>query len=720
MLTLAAVLLLSAAPPRPAPGEVTLPLRDYLALIERIEANDAAQTAARTRAEPAVAEVVSQRLAVTLGDQDADLSATFEVEVGGDVQQPVGLPLAGLAHKLVVEPAGSAAVDKAEGGLKLVAPVAGRYRVLVSGKAPLVQKDGVDSLALAPMVAPVAELEVSMPAGRKWRCAGAVVADDRTTEGRRVLRLSLPRGKAAAFETRRDVRPAETPKAIANAVVVTILNVGRDGLRRHDVALYEVVRGEVASHSIALPASVEAERVVTEEGESTPWVDGRTLRVERAKKLTGTGFLAIASSPELTPKVPLEPIGVDAQVRARYLAVGSDIAARFEPAPAESWMRVDVTDLPAAVRDAARSLGLVAAWRLRSVDAPGEIAISALPAPKQLSGLIRERRTLTLLTVEGTLVHRDLMSYEGRDEAVEVVVPPGATIWSTQVNNIPVRPLERSGRTVIPVGVASGPLAQVEVVVVQQSAVPAGRSTLSLTLPEIATPVLAHEWRLMLPERNRYRYVSGDLRRSVALSPGAMASDEAPRDRGTAISTRGVETGWRGDSVVSGRVFDRTTATVSGATLTLTNQATGQAAQTKSDTQGEFAFRSLPPGHYSLAAEMPGFKKRQYSMNVGMSAQRTVAVTLEVAAMEETIMVMAAPPSLADVEKDRRDAEREERKAQAARQYQDEVSQLKQGLVGGVKPLPVTIPQAGKVLRLTGSLPPPIVHAELAVKAPKK
>jgi hypothetical protein len=716
MLPLAAVLLLVAVPPEPVPGSVKLPLRDYLALIERIEANDAAQTAARAHAEPTVAEVISQHLTLVLGDQDADFDAVFDVEVGGDVRKPVDLPLTGLVRKVVVQPAGSAAVDKAEGGLRLIAPTPGRYRVLASGKAPLAQQGGVDNLALAPMVAPVAELEVSMPAGRAWRCQGAVVAEDQTAGDRRVLRLALPRGDAATFETRRDVRSAEAPKAIAHAVVVTILNVGRDGLRRHDLALYEVVRGEVAAHAIELPESVEPDRVVTDEGESAPWMDGRTLRVARTKKLTGTGFLAVASSPELKPQVPLESIGVDAQVRARYLAVGSDVAARFAPTPADSWMRVDVTDLPAAVRDAARTLGLVAAWRLRSTDTPGQLAVETLPAPHQASGLIRERRTLTLLTDEGTLVHRDVLSYEGRDDAVEIVVPQGATIWSTQVNAIPVRPLERAGRTVIPIGVASGGVAEVEVVVVQQDDVPAGRSTLDLALPELTVPVLDHEWRLMLPERNRYKYLGGDLRRFLA-GPGGRPPDEL----GATVRNRGIDTGWGGTSVVSGRVYDAQRAIVPGTSVVLTSLSTGLSRSVTADRNGEFAFRSVPAGRYRLRCALTGFKTEDRPLTVRSGVGRSVAVTMDVGTVMETITVTADTlPSVSQVESGRRGVEREARKAEADREYRDQISQLKQGLVGGVKPLPVTIPQTGKVLSLSGSLPPPVVRARLAVKAPKK
>ena len=41
--------------------------------------------------------------------------------------------------------------------------------------------------------------------------------------------------------------------------------------------------------------------------------------------------------------------------------------------------------------------------------------------------------------------------------------------------------------------------------------------------------------------------------------------------------------------------------------------------------------------------------------------------------------------------------------------FREEVEGLQQGLVGGVKPLRVSIPESGKVLGFSGVLPPPRV-----------
>ena len=52
--------------------------------------------------------------------------------------------------------------------------------------------------------------------------------------------------------------------------------------------------------------------------------------------------------------------------------------------------------------------------------------------------------------------------------------------------------------------------------------------------------------------------------------------------------------------------------------------------------------------------------------------------------------------------------------------FEEEAASLKQGLVSGVKPLNVAIPETGKLLLLTAVLPPAQVGAELEVKAKKR
>lgn len=63
------------------------------------------------------------------------------------------------------------------------------------------------------------------------------------------------------------------------------------------------------------------------------------------------------------------------------------------------------------------------------------------------------------------------------------------------------------------------------------------------------------------------------------------------------------------NGVIQGTVRDDSGAIVVGATVKLTDQATNQSRQQKSDAEGIFVFRALPYGQYALEVEQSGFKK---------------------------------------------------------------------------------------------------------------
>jgi hypothetical protein len=214
------------------------------------------------------------------------------------------------------------------------------------------------------------------------------------------------------------------------------------------------------------------------------------------------------------------------------------------------------------------------------------------------------RETTTLITLDGTLLHRDRITLRpgAIGTALDLTLPAGSTLWSARVDGVPVRPLERgSGKIAVPLGFDTGRDAVVEVVSVQEKAVPKGRSELALDVPRVAVPVLEHRWRLLLPDGARYRYRSGDLRPAVMRRPEPSAADEA---------------------VLS----------VDGAVIT------DQAAS------------GSPPTYYDFDA------------------------------------------------------------------FKEMATTLRKGLVGGVKPLPIAIPESGKLLLLSGVLPPERIGVELEVK----
>ncbi|HEY6323870.1 MAG TPA: carboxypeptidase-like regulatory domain-containing protein [Thermoanaerobaculia bacterium] len=851
LLTLAALLAVMgpaaaqppAAPVAPRSGEVSLALADYLALTESAERAERARAAAKLRQEPPLAEVVAQRTTVEIdgiggsdgsdgsgragaaGEGEARLVSELEVLVQGHPQSRLALPLAGVALAVEVQPAAgtgaggagaagrshaaaaagpaatatttttattSAMVDgggAATPGLYLVAAEPGRYTVHARSRARFASVHGESRVTLTPIVAPVAVLEIALPAGLAWECPGTVVVEDRVEGGRRHLRLSAGRGLEPVLSLRRQVAGDETAALLAQDDVVTLLQLRPEGLRRHDVVLYEVTRGGLADLVVDLPPGLEVERAGTDEGEVQPVVEGNRLVVHRRRRLQGSGFLVLTSRPAVTAGLlPLGLITPEPPPRARFLAAAASVPGSMEPQPAASWARVDLGDLPRTLGDTLAQLDVIAAWRHEERSAAGPsppAAVQVITAPQAaaLETVVRRRLTTTLLTVDGTLLHLDRFELAQAGEALALTLPAGATLWSAAVDGQPVRPLAAGAGLAVPLGAGGARL--VEVVAVLDKVVAKGRSQLAFELAQVRVPVLEHRWRLLLPENARYRFRAADLRpvpeteaprAAAAAGSQAMAgSGQASGDRARPPTARdpwtilqatpgvlvdgvnvgGNVSGQQGIYIGSaayfdngsgnqqgrtptytgpapaglyGRVVDQGGVVLPGASVTViaSDQVPPQIQLT--NARGEFAFPDLAAGVYELKAELRGFSPIQVPGIRVAAPERPTEIDLTLdSAVEDVITVTTESPLLDDKairtgntisQNDLQGFSLDKpRKVAPVRDPSAALNDLRQGLVGGVRPLAVTVPQTGKSLLLAGVLPPARVAIELEVRS---
>jgi hypothetical protein len=93
---------------------------------------------------------------------------------------------------------------------------------------------------------------------------------------------------------------------------------------------------------------------------------------------------------------------------------------------------------------------------------------------------------------------------------------------------------------------------------------------------------------------------------------------------------------------ISGTVTDASGATVQGAAIKVTNDATGLSRTTLSDDNGFYVVTNLLPGSYTVSAEHQGFKKSiQSSYTLVADGRLTVDVALEPGAISESVAVTA-------------------------------------------------------------------------------
>ena len=100
---------------------------------------------------------------------------------------------------------------------------------------------------------------------------------------------------------------------------------------------------------------------------------------------------------------------------------------------------------------------------------------------------------------------------------------------------------------------------------------------------------------------------------------------------------------------LNGRVTDESGAVLPGATVSVTQTATGLVRTAVTDSNGSYLMSSLPTGPYRLEVTLQGFRSYvQTGIVLQVGATPTINATLALGALEESVTVEAAAP-LVDV-----------------------------------------------------------------------
>lgn len=96
-----------------------------------------------------------------------------------------------------------------------------------------------------------------------------------------------------------------------------------------------------------------------------------------------------------------------------------------------------------------------------------------------------------------------------------------------------------------------------------------------------------------------------------------------------------------------GTVTDPSGAVIPGATVKITNLATGTSRQVVSDRTGFYTITQVPPAHYSMTAAKNGFATIERSnVQLFVNQDREVDFTLQVGRVTQTVQVTSAPSQL--------------------------------------------------------------------------
>jgi len=132
-------------------------------------------------------------------------------------------------------------------------------------------------------------------------------------------------------------------------------------------------------------------------------------------------------------------------------------------------------------------------------------------------------------------------------------------------------------------------------------------------------------------------------------SKEARRSTEQPRVSAFSLAmnqTPGSAAQQAGSAKLFGTVSDASQARVPNATLVISAKEGGTKEITISGAAGEYEFRALPLGRYSIEARTPGFRSFQQVFELHANETRKLDVVLEVGEIDQTINVVAkAPPA---------------------------------------------------------------------------
>jgi len=99
---------------------------------------------------------------------------------------------------------------------------------------------------------------------------------------------------------------------------------------------------------------------------------------------------------------------------------------------------------------------------------------------------------------------------------------------------------------------------------------------------------------------------------------------------------------------VSGVLTDPSGAVIQGAKVTLQDEQKGYKFAATSDSDGRYLFASIPPGTYSVTAEMQGFEKTvRTHIKLNVSENPTANLTMKIAGAAQTVEVQAQSSTIA-------------------------------------------------------------------------
>ena len=259
---------------------------------------------------------------------------------------------------------------------------------------------------------------------------------------------------------------------------------------------------------------------------------------------------------------------------------------------------------------------------------------------------VAERATVTTLTnVEGRALTEVTLRVRNRAQMfVRVDLPAGAQLLSAEVEGERVKPVDGNRVPLLRAGLDSSSAYTVSFVYLASGAKFAKTGSYDMNLPRLDIPINLLTWEVSLPERLQVKQFGGNALSAELVPEAAMnALIDGTVDAAANFAVGGVRTDLASviPGQVSGVIVDPNGAVVPGAQVTVNTQ-TGQTLNATSNDEGRWGIAGLAPGPLRVNINAPGFKTMQYDLHLSEDRGASLATTMEVASVTETVTVTAA------------------------------------------------------------------------------
>lgn len=535
-----------------------------------------------------------------------------------------------------------------------------------------------------------------------------------TVNGRTVIEASLEPGKPARvwWTTREVAAPVAQREVRFLSEVRSVVSVGDSQVRLTALCDVNVIQGEAAEFRMPIPDGYELTAASGSSLESSELSSGvLTLRVHDPAKRNHQFLISIERT-NREPKVEPPLFAFEgAQRETGEVLVEGIGAMELKAKESGGLRRMDVREANAITRSLAH-FPLQAAFRYnrRATDAPKlELEWQQFSDADVLSA-VAERATVTTLTnFEGrSLTEVTLRVRNHSQPFVKVELPPGAQLFTAEVEGQTVKPVEGSDGIRVPLmrqGLNPSGAYTVSFVYLSTGSRFAKTGSYDMGLPRLDLPINLLTWEVSLPERLDVKQFGGNALSADVFPAAAQNFLADDTDDLTEVDNRL----WTRNDLsvlepgeIGGIVVDPVGGVVTNAEVTVQTQS-GSTLTTNTDSEGRWVIAGLPAGPVKVKIAASGFNPLVQDFYYQGSRAVRMGSTLQVGSVAATVTVTDGVDALERENRRIEEMVKRNRSDESAGAPSQNVMNL-QRRVAGILPVRIDVPRSGRSYRFVRPL----------------